>query len=178
MGTHNGSIEEVPQVKQRKTAMGGWRPKTIADPALWVTLLVSASVAFAGNEAVLRSARTDVGIAQVGIGTALLGVALAGLAVLVAFLDEEYIRLLEQVSPGIDADLWPFKYTALIAAVCAAFGMALLIIGNPPAPVFRVVLWLSLWSFSYLLWAFLDLVKFVTEHAKTRVRQIQKKHDK
>jgi len=163
-------------MKKGERIMGGWFRKIIFDPALWVTLVVSLVIAFVGNEAVLRSASTNIGIAQVGIGTALLGVALAGLAILVVFLDEEYIALLEKVSPGVEADLWPFKYIALIAIFCAAFGMALIIIGNPPTLVFRIILWLSLWSFSYLLWIFYDLVKFVFEHAKARIKQIQKKH--
>jgi hypothetical protein len=94
-------------MKRSERRMGGWFRETIVDPALWVTLVVSAVIAFVGNEGVLRSARTDIGIAQVGIGTALLGVALAGLAIFVVFLDEEYIRLLERVSPGVEADLWP-----------------------------------------------------------------------
>ena len=156
--------------------MGGWFKKTICDPALWVTLAVSLVIALVGNEAVLRSARIDVGIAQVGIGTALLGIVLAGLAILVVFLDEKYIKLLEQLSPGVEADLWPFKYIALIAIICAAFGMLLIIVGNPPTSIFRIIFWLALWSFSYLLWIFFDLVKFIIEHAKARMKQIQKNH--
>lgn len=158
--------------------MGGWLRATIADPALWVTFVISLVIAFVGNEDVLRSARVDVGIAQVGIGTALLGIVLAGLTILIVFLDEEYIKLLEQVPPGIDADLWPFKYTALIAIICAAFGMLLIVIGKPHPLVFRIILLLSLWSFSYLLWLFYDLIKFVIEHAKARIIQIQKRKRK
>jgi hypothetical protein len=158
--------------------MGGWFRETIRDPAPWVTLAISAIVAFCGNEEVLRSVRIDVGVAQVGIGTALLGIVLAGLAILIVFLDEEYIKLLQQVPPGIDADLWPFKYTALIAIMCAAFGMLLIVIGKPHPLIFRIILWLSLWSFSYLLWLFYDVIKFVIEHAKARIMQIQKRKGK
>jgi len=158
----------------KRTRMGGWFKETIRDPAFWVTLVVSFLIACLGDETGLRSVQTDIGIAQVGIGTALLGIVLAGLSILIVFLDEEYIKLLEQVPPGIDADLWPFKYTALVAIICAAFGMLLILIGSPPPLIFRAVLGFSLWSFSYLLWLFYDVIKFVIGHAKARVMQIQK----
>jgi hypothetical protein len=162
-------------MKSTNKIMGGWFRKTMCDPALWVTFIASLAVAFGGDEEVLRSVSVDVGMAQVQIGTALLGIVIAGLAILVVFLDEEYIKLLEQVPPGFEADLWPFKFIALIAIICAAFGMALILFGNPPALIFRIVLCLSLWSFSYLLWILFDLVKFIAGHAKARMKQIQKR---
>lgn len=162
-------------MKHIDKVMGGWLWKTIFDPAPWITLIVSIAISLFGDEDVLRSIRVDVGAAQVQIGAALLGIILAGLAILVVFLDEKYIKLLEQVPPGIDADLWPFKFTALIAIICVAFGMALILIGEPSVLIFRIVFCLSLWSFSYLLWALFDLVKFIAGHAKARVKQIQKK---
>jgi hypothetical protein len=161
-------------MKRVDKIMGGWFPKIIRDPALWITLIVSLAIAFAGDEEVLRSVRVDVGVAQVQIGTALLGIVLAGLAILVVFLDEKYIALLEKVPPGFDADLWTFKFTALVAIICATFGMVLIILGMPQVLVFRIVFWLSLWSFSYLLWVVFDLVKFIAGHAKARMKQIQK----
>jgi hypothetical protein len=156
--------------------MGGWLRKTLLDPALWITLPVAFCISFLGSEEVLRAARVDVGLAQVGIGTALLGIVLAGLSVLVAFLNEEYVQLLEKVGQGFDADLWPFKWTALIAILCAAFGMGLLLIGDHLTPVvFRLILALSLWSFSYLLWILYHLVEFIAGHAKARAVQLDKK---
>lgn len=161
-------------MKRTNKAMGGWFRATIRDPALWVTLVVSLAIAFIGNETILRAARIDIGMAQVGIGTALLGIVLAGLSILIVFLSEDYIKLLERVPPGVDADLWPFKYTALIAIICAAFGMLLILIGEPPPLIFRIALGLSLWSFSYLLWLLYDVVKFINGHIKARIMQIQK----
>lgn len=162
-------------MKKNNKIMGGWVRIIIFDFGLWITLAVSMAIAFMGNEEVLRAARTDVGIAQVSIGTAILGIVLAGLAILIVFLDEKYIKLLEQLPPGIKADLWVFKFVALISIICAAFGMLLILIGYPPTSLFRTILGLSLWSFSYLLWLLFDLVKFVIGHAKVRVKQIQKK---
>ena len=156
-------------------AMSGWLRQTILDPFLWITLILSTVIAFIGDEKILRSVSIEVGSAQVHIGTALLGIVLAGLAILVVFLDEKYIELLEKVPPGFDADLWPFKFTAFIAVVCAASGMALMLLGNPSTLVFRLVFGLALWSFLYLLWNMFELVRFIAGHAKTRMMQIQKK---
>lgn len=154
-------------------AMGGWFQKTILDPSLWITLTISILIAVFSDELVLRSVSKTVGSAQVHIGTALLGIVLAGLAIVVVFLDKKYIELLEQVPPGIDADLWPFKYTAFIAVVCSAFGMGLILLGNPRTIVFRLFFCLSIWSFSYLLWTMFELVRYIAGHAKTRVKQLQ-----
>jgi len=157
--------------------MAGWFGKTIKDWAIWITCIISLAIALFGDEGVLRCVKGDVGLAQIQIGTALLGIVLAGLAILVIFLDEKYIAILEKVPPGFDADLWPFKYTALIAIFCAVFGMALIIIGYPPTWLLRLTYWLSLWSFSYLLWVLFDLIKFVAGHAKARVTMIRKNKD-
>ncbi|MDP3064795.1 MAG: hypothetical protein Q8O40_16585 [Chloroflexota bacterium] len=163
-------------MKRIDRAMGGWLQKTVFDWSLWVTLALSFAVAFIGDEKTLRSASVEVGSTQVQIGTAFLGIVLAGLAILIVFLDEKYIALLEQVGSGFDADLWPFKYTAFIAVVCAAFGYTLMVLGNPTTLVFRLVFAFSLWSFSYLLLTMLDLVRFIAEHAKTRMKHIRNKN--
>ena len=164
-------------MKNIDKSMGGWLRKTILDPALWATLVIAALIASLGNEHVLQSETVAVGTAEVAMAGALLGIVLAGLAILVVFLDEKYIALLQQVPPGFDADLWPFKFTALLSIICKAFGMSLILIGNPTSLVLRIVLGFSLWSFSYLLWTMYDLVKFIAGHAKARVTQIQKKND-
>ncbi|MEK7353235.1 MAG: hypothetical protein AABZ77_01850, partial [Chloroflexota bacterium] len=157
--------------------MSGWFRKTVLDPSLWITLVISILIALFGNETILRSVSQSVGSAQVQIGTAFLGIVLAGLALLVVFLDKRYIALLAKVPPGFDADLWPFKYTAFIAVICSGFGMILIIIGDPRTLLFRFTFGFSLWSFSYLLWTMFQLVRFLSEHAKTRVTQIQKEQD-
>ena len=39
--------------------------------------------------------------------------------------------------------------------------------------IFRFILCVALWSFSYLLWQIYELVKFLAAHAKARAKQIQ-----
>src|SRR4030042_2315136 len=167
-------------MKHLNKVMSGWLKDTILDPALWITLVASGLIAFLGNENALRLVKVNAGTAMVAMISALLGIVLAGLAIFVAFLDKKYIALLEKVF-GMDADLWPFKWTAIIAILCVAFGMGLILLGEPPTLVFRLILWGALWSFSYLLWEIYELVKFLAEHVKARAKQIQKediKNDK
>lgn len=160
-------------MKRMDQAMGGWLRKTVFDPYLWIIVIICGLIAYFGDEKVLRSVSVNVGSAQVHIGTALLGIVLAGLAILVVFLDKKYISLLEDVPPGFDADLWPFKFTAFVAVICSAFGMTLILLGNPSTFVFRLLFGFSLWSFFYLLWTMFELVRFIAGHAKARVKQIQ-----
>lgn len=159
-------------MKHFNKAMGGWLKDTIIDPALWITLIVSALIAFLGDESVLRSVRVNAGSALVGMSAALLGIILAGLAIFVVFLDKKYIALIEKYF-RIEVELWPFKWTAIIAIMCVAFGMGLIIIGEPGALIFRFIIWGALWSFSYLIWQIYELVKFLAAHAKARAKQIQ-----
>ncbi len=159
-------------MKRFNKAMSGWLKDTIKDPALWITLIASALIAFLGNENVLRSVRVNVGFALVEMSATLLGIILAGLAIFVVFLDRKYVALIEKYFK-VETELWPFKWTAIIAILCLVFGIGLILLGEPPALVFQFVLLGALWSFSYLLWQIYELVKFLAEHAKARAKQIQ-----
>ena len=99
------------------------------------------------------------------------------LAIFIVFLDKKYITLLEKYF-SIDAELWAFKWVAIIAIICLSFGMGLILIGEPSSIIFRLVLFGALWSFSYLLWEIYELVKYLAEHAKARVKQSQIDHEK
>lgn len=172
MEFHNSSIKEVHKMKVFSKAMNGWLKDTILDPALWITLIASALIAFLGNENALRLVRVDAGSALVAMSAALLGIILAGLAIFVVFLDKKYIALIEEYFK-IETELWPFKWTAIMAILCIAFGMGLILLGEPCALFFRFVLCGALWSFSYLLWQIYELVKFLVAHAKARAKQVQ-----
>jgi hypothetical protein len=172
MGFNNRSIEAVRKMKVANNAMHGWFKDTILDPALWITLIASALIAFLGSENVLRSVRVDAGSAMVAMSAALLGIILAGLALFVVFLDKKYIALIEQYFK-IETELWPFQWTAIIAILCLAFGMGLILLGQPCALLFRFIICGALWTFSYLLWQIYELVKFLVAHAKARAKQIE-----
>lgn len=159
--------------------MGGHLRRVVFDPALYATLLLAAAISIPGDEGGLRAVASGVGSALAQIGIALLGVVLAALAVLVVFLHEEYIELLEQLEPGIQGDLFPFQYTAFIASACAASGVALLALGQPSNTlVLRVTFFAAIWVFLYLLIITCQLVQFLTIHARVRVKQIQLRRGK
>lgn len=164
-------------MKGSNKVMGGWLKDTILDYALWITFIVSALISFLGDEKVLRLARVNAGSALVDMGAVVLGTVLAGLAIFVVFLDKKYIELLEKIF-SIEAEMWPFKWTAIIAIVCVGFGIGLILLGEPSTLVFRFVFCGALWSFLYLLWEIYELVKFLAEHAKTRAKQLQIDNEK
>jgi len=152
--------------------MNGWLKDTIFDPALWITVIIAALIAFLGDEEVLRTVRINIGTSMVAIGATLLGIILAGLAIFVVFLDKKYIEIIEKYF-NIEAELWPFKWTAIIAIICLSFGMGLILIGEPPDLLFKFIILGALWSFSYLMWQIYELIKFLATHAKARAKQIQ-----
>ncbi len=159
-------------MKRFDKAMNGWFKDTVLDRALWITIIASALIAFLGDECALRSVRVALGSALVEMSATLLGIIIAGLAIFVVFLDKKYVALIEKYFK-IETELWPFKWTAIIAILCLAFGIGLILLGDPPVLVFRFVLWGALWNFSYLLWEIYELVKFLAGHAKARSKQIQ-----
>jgi hypothetical protein len=87
--------------------------------------------------------------------------------------------VLEAVPPGVEADLVPFVWTALVAGVCAAAGVLLILVGamDPPANVvvLRTVFALALWTFLYLLWATFDLVLVLAAISRNRILQITRR---
>lgn len=155
---------------------GGWKSYVI-DWAPWISIILAGLIVGLGDANILRSARVDIGIAMVGMSSALLGIVLAGLAIFVAFLDKAYMELLEEVV-GVEANLTPFKHISIVAIICAALGMGLIVLGRPTEVVFRVILGISLASFIYLLWQFFEIVRYLCEHAKTRFLQIRMEKQK
>jgi len=161
-------------MKSNNKTVNGWGFKDIiTDIALWITFVMSGLIAFLGDEVILRSVKVNAGSAMVAMSAALLGIVLAGLAIFIVFLDKKYIALIESIF-GVESELFPFKFTAIIAILCIAFGMGLILLGEPTTLVFRFILCLALWSFLYLLWEIYELVKFLAEHVKSRAQQIQK----
>lgn len=156
---------------KKPSKKNGWRAY-IFDWAPWASIVIAGLIVGLGDVDILRHARVDIGIAMVGMSSALLGIVLAGLAIFIAFLDRAYAELLEE-AVGLEANLTPFKHISLVAIICAALGMTLIIIGKPTDVVFQTILGLSLAAFAYLLWQFFEIVRYLCEHAKTRFLQIR-----
>ncbi len=116
----------------RRTFMSG-------DFGLGVVAALGFGVA-SGLDATLRGRGNDLLIAELGLGIAVVAVVLAALAILVAMLDEMYLRILEYAG-GVRAAVMPYRTVAVAAAwtsLVAAVGLF----------VFDVVPW---WARSGLL---------------------------
>ena len=144
----------------------------LTDRIFWITLVISAPIAFLGNGEILKEARVAVGSSLIEMSAALLGIIIASLAIFVVFLDRKYIKLIQKYF-NIESQLMPFKVTAILAILCLIFGMILIIIGEPCSWIFRFFLFGALWSFLYLLAQIYEVVKFLAEHTKARARQIE-----
>jgi len=141
---------------------GKWGFKDILkDYSFWVTLIISVLIASFGNQETLHSVKIDLGAAMVEVSAALLGIVLAGLAIFLAFMDKKYLSLIEQIF-------------GIAAILCLSFGLGLILVGNPPSLIFRLILVGAIWSSSYLLWQIYEVVKWLVEHAKARAMQIRK----
>ncbi|MFO7996653.1 MAG: hypothetical protein R6U93_05885 [Dehalococcoidia bacterium] len=161
-------------MKNSNKPSGKWGFRDILkDYSFWVTLTTSVLIASLGNQETLRSVMVSLGTAMVEISAALLGIVLAGLAIFLAFMDKKYLALIEQIF-GVGNELFPIKVTAITAILCLSFGLGLILVGNPPNLLFRLILVGALWSASYLLWQIYELVKWLVEHAKARAMQIRK----
>jgi len=161
-------------MKANNKAIGKWGFKDILkDHAFWITLIISVLIARFGNQETLRSVMVDLGTAMVELSAALLGIVLAGLAIFIAFMDKKYMALIDKVL-GISNELFPVKVTTITAIFCLSFGLGLILVGNPPSLIFRLILVGALWSSAYLLWQIYEVVKWLVEHAKARAMQIRK----
>jgi hypothetical protein len=160
-------------MKGNNKPFGKWGFKDILkDYSFWVTLVISVLIACFGNQQTLRSVMVDLGIAMVGVSAALLGIVIAGLAIFLAFVDRKYLTLIDEVF-GVGNELFPVKVTSITAILCLSFSLGLILVGKPPALIFRLILIGALWSYSYLLWQIYEVVKWLVEHAKARAMQIR-----
>ncbi len=144
----------------------------LKDIFLYITLVLSGLIAYFSNEEFLRSVVDKAGSAMVEMSGALFGIVLAGLAIFIVFLDRKYIRLIKQVI-GISSSLIPIKTVAFLTILCLAFGLGLIILGEPSSLILRVIIGIALWIYFYLLVQMWEFVKWLIEHAKARAMQIE-----
>jgi hypothetical protein len=151
--------------------MGGWFRATLTDRCLWISMIGAGLIAFGGNEHILRSVISNVGSAMVDLSGALLGIVIAGLAIFIVFLDKKYVALLQKVT-SLDKNIWPFKWVAILTVLSLLLGMFLILVGNPPSIIFRILVGVALWCYFYLLFEIYHLIKFLTGHLRVRAKQI------
>lgn len=160
--------------KESDARLGSLIRRTLTGWEFWLSLVIAAWIAVLGDEGGLREVGSAVGTAQSAVGIAVAGVVLAALAIFTVFLSEDYVELLASAEPGIEADLEPFLFTMVIAALAAGSGVGLVAVGKPVDTwVIRLMFFLSTFFFAYLLFLMRELVWVLARHTRLRARQIQ-----
>ena len=105
------------------------------------------------------------------VTVAVLGVVLAGLALVVTLMNEDLLRLADQVGRGVTEDYFPFSLTAVVAVAttCVAL-MFLIMTPRDDLLTMRIGLGLSTALFSWTLFNIVALVRFVAQRGITRAR--------
>lgn len=145
----------------------------------WVGLILAGILAFLVPDSQPGRIIATLARVQLGVATALFGVVLAGLAVIVAFLHEDYLELLLTAGEGLEADFFPFWFTASLAVISIVLDLLVIVVDEatlshiPAELVVFAVSWMFLWT----LFAALNLVPFTAAHGINRALQIQLDED-
>lgn len=107
---------------------------------------------------------------EAGIGAGLLGLVLAGLALVISFLNDDIMLLMDSEGEGLAEDVWPFSFTATLSAVCTIVAVvALAIASNTDERWMRLGLGVATFLFVWTLFCVLALVRSVHEYGRVRV---------
>jgi hypothetical protein len=103
----------------------------------------------------------------------LLGIVLAALAIVIAFLSDDLIELLDSHG-GLQQDVWPFSFTSLLAVCSAVFPMAALAtVPKQNEQLTRFALAISSALFVWTLLSVLALVRVVYKYGQVRASHIR-----
>lgn len=144
----------------------------LKDPYFYVALALAVLIAIFLPDKTLKSLMVDLGGVIAGVSSALLGIVIAGLAIFLAFMDKEYIALVDKYF-GIGNELFPIKITTILSIISLIFSLGLILIGESLIIIYRLISFGALWTYLYLLWQIWELVKWLVSHAKLRATQIR-----
>lgn len=106
---------------------------------------------------------------EAAIAAGLLGLVLAALALLVAFLNEDLIAFLDSQGEGLAEDIWPFSFSAVLAALTALTALWFLAVGsNTDVRWMRIGIGCSTGLLAWTLSAVLALVRVVHSYGRVR----------
>lgn len=138
-----------------------------------VALATGLVVTFLSDECQLREHYREALLAEVGVAAGLLGIVLAGLALVVAFLDDDLIVFLHETGDGLAEDVFPFSFTALLAAGTALAGVGFAL-ATPPGDIgwIRAATLVTWFLFGWTLLGVVSLVRLVYQYGTVRVTHI------
>lgn len=151
------------------------------DVVSWDLAVAGVAAALAGwltPDEVISRALSGLLQAEVqGVG-ALFGFVIAGLAVVVAFFDARFLKLLQRTETGVVGSFWPFWLISAIA-VCSLLssGVGLLVVGFECHLANRIVLVVTTLFSVWAVLAALRLIQFVVAQGVSRARQLERSHE-
>ena len=139
-----------------------------------VVILSSVAIGLLPDYQTLASRFDLIMATKVGVTVGLLGLVLAALAVVIAFLNEGVLRILES-NGGLSEDIWPFSFTALLAGVTAATALgALIVVPTDKEWMLRASVAVTWGLFLWTLFSAIALIRVV--HGYGRIRAASDNH--
>ena len=122
-------------------------------------------------DAVIGTMATDIAGAGLAVGSALVGVVVAALAVVVAFMDDEFLALMDEgmrEDGGVAGQLFPFWFVTATGVGSLLLGMILLVGGDLPVEILRGLSAAVAALFVWTALGVLNLVAWVQATGATR----------
>jgi hypothetical protein len=158
-----------------------FKDKVLLSPDLWIGALVGVAAWILVPETSLREALNGLTSAGLAVATALVGVVIAALAVVVAFLDDEFIALMDRATSkrygGMEGQLFPFWFVAGLGVGTILLSVGAIAFAQPASvEVMRALV--AVLSF-LLVWTslgVLNLVGYIHATGVSRALYIRKKN--
>lgn len=173
------AADPTPRVAGLLASTVKFKEKVVLSPDLWIAIAAGVAVFQLLPDVQLHGVVRALASAGVSIATALVGVVIAALAVVVAFLDDEFLQLMDQATRrlgAIEGQLFPFWFvtglgvlTILASTAASAFlGMAdLVTLRWTAAALALLIVWTAL--------GVLNLVGYLTATGVSRAAHIRRK---
>lgn len=118
---------------------------------------------------------TTILVANLALGIAILGVNLTALSILVAFLDDKYLKIIQKSKYQIKGTLRPYKIVATVATLASLFSLASLVVS--PVVICQVAFVLFALSCGFTVWSIvgtLQIIRITAFHGlmKSRLDEI------
>lgn len=120
--------------------------------------------------------------AIVSVMSSIIGIVLAGLAVVTAFLDRNYVTVLDRVGHGVATEVFNFRYPAVAAIISVIFSVVLIVAQNETwyPGAYRWLMAITIFFFLYTLFIMLNLIASIGGHLMNRSAQLNsgnREHD-
>jgi hypothetical protein len=156
-----------------------FKEKWILSPDLWLGVLAGVVAWFAVPDAQIKTALGALTSAGLAVAATLVGVVIAALAVVVAFLDDEFIEMMDRATEkygAMEGQLFPFWFvTGLgIATVLISVG-AIAFAQGAGTGVQRVLVAVLTWLLVWTALGVLNLVGYIHHTGVSRAILVRKK---